>query len=195
MLRIAAVIVLGGCAATTGLGGGVTVDGDGHVGLATEIHGGPVGSEKVTAVNDDNAPLAANMWIFGVELEVEARHARPRAAFALTYYVEYLHLGTAGSPWGYHARLAVGLGARGGATIPLSVLVGPNHLSSQYIADTNDGLIPHAITSGLDVSASYLVNASCWFRRNACLATPSPWEFAAFYARQWSTYDPEVGQF
>lgn len=96
---------------------------------------------------------------------------------------------------GYHARLAVGLGARGGATIPLSVLVGPNHLSSQYIADTNDGLIPHAITSGFDVSASYLVNASCWFRRNACLATPSPWEFAAFYARQWSTYDPEVGQF
>jgi hypothetical protein len=195
MLRLAAIVLLGGCSATTGFGAGATIDGDGHAGLAAEVNGGPVVSERVTATTDDNVPLAANLWMAGLELAVGAKRVHPRGAIALMYYVEYLHLGTAGSPWGYHARLAFGFAARGVFEIPLALVVGPNHLSSQYIADTNDGMIPYATTSGLDLSASYFLNATCWVRDDACLAGLSPWEFGAFYARQSSTYAPEVGMF
>jgi hypothetical protein len=171
MRWVALLLVLAtGCAASSALGVGATLDGQGHLGLEVEGADGPLPW--------DQGGLVSHVWSFGVEGSIGATRARPYVFGSLGVYAEYLDVGTMASPWGWHARLALGILG----TIELTT--GPTRLSSIVARDTNDGLTTSFVSNGVDTSVRWTFlprfDGHDWrFDRNR-------WRFALRYERRWT---------
>ena len=151
-LRHAALLLANACAPTGALALGPTIDSDRVVRLEGEADvGAVVDGNNVTALAD-SSQRTIGVWSVGVRVALAAGTRLSYSQGWFAGYIEYLQLGTADAPWGFHVGMTFAATFQQRAKLLVGLHAGFDRLEHARSRDTGDGYATTFVTDGLDLA-------------------------------------------
>jgi hypothetical protein len=181
--------LIGACAASAAVGptierGGIVhIQGDGSLALQVPDGGFP------TLADPQHGPVDVWLMGFGGSVGLGARLSRTELTFDM--FVEYMHVGSPESPYGYHVIIGCGVGGEFEQVprLSLTLRAGGNRLAAEY-PPKNYYDVGHAfVSNGVDLSLQLRATSDELFAGKGQLPVrerppATPWQLGLFYVRQ-----------